>query len=173
MDLQTLFENYQEEAFRLEILPQYKVEGEWEAFLEYKATGKILPDPEFESFVRDVSQKINSGAKHVRCRVLDNPLTDYEKFEIETGYKPLRDAGAEVLQIAREQFDTLLSKVSSPGFSPMDFWLFDNKTLVIMTYDKGGEWKGFEAVTDTKTVSNYILLKNRLLAESVSLNLTA
>ena len=43
-ELSRLFEEYRTEAFRLELLPQYKVEGEWENFEIFLSTGNIIQD---------------------------------------------------------------------------------------------------------------------------------
>ena len=133
MDFDKLFEMYTEEAFRLETLPVYNVFEE-DAILEFKETGKVINniDNEWVSLL-----KIGKPVK--RLRLLSNPLTDYEVFELEV-YKTNLKYGEDIRIVNRDDFSEELQ----------DFWIFDMKWIGIMKYDQDGSFldMDFHEATD-------------------------
>ena len=134
MDFDKLFEMYTEEAFRLETLPVYNVFEEEEAILEFKETGKVINniDNEWVNLL-----KIGKPVK--RLRLLSNPLTDYEVFELEV-YKTNLKYGEDIRIVSRDDFSEELQ----------DFWIFDMKWIGIMKYDQDGSFldMDFHEATD-------------------------
>lgn len=160
LDLDALLNGCKNEAFRLEVLPEYRVEGEWEIYQEYIKSGVLLDDIEFNCYVEEVANKVYKGCKYIRARVLDSPLSDYQKFEILSGYRPLSKIGAKIIWTSRSDFD----KISINRLVKKDFWIFDDNCVVLVNYDSSGEWLGFEQVEDKKIAAKFIDFKNLLLA---------
>lgn len=124
MDFDKLFEIFQEEAFRLETLSVYDVPEEIDAIKEFKETGKVINniDDEWMNLL-----KIGKPVK--RLRLLSNPLSNYELFELEI-YKSNIKCGEDIRVINRNGFKEELQ----------DFWIFDMKWIGIMIYDKNGKF---------------------------------
>ena len=98
MDFDKIFEMYTKEAFRLETLTVYDVSEEEDAILEFKETGKVVNniDNEWVSLL-----KIGKPVK--RLRLLSNPLSDYEIFELEV-YKTNLKYGEDIRIANRDDF---------------------------------------------------------------------
>lgn len=73
--------NYEEEAFRLEILPTYDVSHESEDFKDFLEHKKISINKDLKEYIDIHSSKILQGKRHIRARVIPSPLTDYFRYE--------------------------------------------------------------------------------------------
>jgi hypothetical protein len=166
-DLQELLLNYTFEAFRLETLPQYIVDGEWETFMHFKETGIIQQDDDFLEYVNDVKKNIEAGKRHIRTRVTPIPLNDYTIFETKTGYIPLSLIGTEINFITKENFDKIINSAQN---KIKDFWLFDKSILVFMDYDDKGRYLGNEMVKDNSLVDQYLHIRNELVNNAITLS---
>ena len=124
MDFDKLFERFKEEAFRLETLPVYDVPLETDAILEFKETGKVINNIDNEWM-----DLLKIGKPVKRLRLLSNPLSDYEIFELEV-YKSNLKYGEDIRIINRDNFKENLQ----------DFWIFDMKWIGIMNYDQDGKF---------------------------------
>ena len=124
MDFDKLFELFTEEAFRLETLPVYDVLEEKEAIIEYKETGKVI-----NNIDKEWIDLLKIGKPVKRLRLLSNPLSDYENFELEV-YKSNTANGEDIRAMNRDLFNEYLQ----------DFWIFDMKWIGIMKYDKHGKF---------------------------------
>ncbi len=124
MDFDKLFEMFTIEAFRLETLPVYDVEEEKEAIKEFKETGKVV-----NNIDKEWMDLLKIGKPVKRLRLLSNPLSDYEIFELEV-YKSNLSYGEDIRIVNRDKFDEQLQ----------DFWIFDMKWIGIMKYDKTGKF---------------------------------
>lgn len=124
MDFDKLFEMFKEEAFRLETLSVYDVPEEIDAIIEYKETGKVINNIDHEWM-----ELLEIGKPVKRLRLLSNPLSDYEVFELEV-YKSNLKYGEDIRIRNRDDFKEKLQ----------DFWIFDMKWIGIMKYDKDGKF---------------------------------
>ena len=124
MDFDKLFEIFKEEAFRLETLPVYDVPEEIDAIKEFKETGKVINNIDNEWM-----NLLKIGKTVRRLRLLSNPLSNYELFELEV-YKSNIKCGEDIRVINRDDFKEKLQ----------DFWIFDMKWIGIMIYDKNGKF---------------------------------
>jgi hypothetical protein len=142
-----LFDSFHTTAVRLETLPAYAVadyEGErLTAFLE----GRPLPlrtiatDP----WLARMAATTLAGKQWSRVRVLDEPLTDYEHFELAV-YLESQAVGETIHVLPR-------SALATDG---PDFWLFDGATpsprAVLMDYGPDGSWLGARLVDDPAVI---------------------
>ena len=124
MEFDELFELFNEEAFRLETLPVYDVEEEEKAILEFNKTGKVV-----ENVDNEWIDLLKIGKPVKRLRLLSNPLSNYEIFELEE-YKTNLKYGEDIRIVNRDNFNEILQ----------DFWIFDMKWIGIMNYDKDGKF---------------------------------
>ena len=124
MDFDKLFEMFTIEAFRLETLPIYDVEEEKEAIKEFRETGRVV-----NNIDKEWMDLLKIGKPVKRLRLLSNPLSDYEIFELEV-YKSNLSYGEDIRTVNRDKFDEQLQ----------DFWIFDMKWIGIMKYDKTGKF---------------------------------
>lgn len=124
MDFDKLFEMFTIEAFRLETLPIYDVEEEKEAIKEFIETGRVV-----NNIDKEWMDLLKIGKPVKRLRLLSNPLSDYEIFELEV-YKSNLSYGEDIRIVNRDKFDEQLQ----------DFWIFDMKWIGIMKYDKTGKF---------------------------------
>ena len=124
MSFDELFEMFTEEAFRLETLPIYDVEEEKEAIKEFKNTGKII-----NNIDQEWMDLLKIGKPVKRLRLLSNPLSNYEIFELEA-YKSNLKYGEDIRIVNRDNFNEELQ----------DFWIFDMKWIGIMKYDHDGKF---------------------------------
>lgn len=124
MDFDKLFDMFTIEAFRLETLPVYDVEEEKEAIKEFRETGRVV-----NNIDKEWMDLLKIGKPVKRLRLLSNPLSDYEVFELEV-YKSNLSYGEDIRIANRDNFNETLQ----------DFWIFDMKWIGIMKYDKTGKF---------------------------------
>ncbi len=160
------FSKIKKEAFRLELLSYYNVEGERDSFKRFEEGIQVSPDKELLQFCKIISNFIKQGKRVVRVHVIPKKLTNYLKFEIKTGYLPQLKAGAEIYLI---YFDKYLDVLES-DFNPNDFWAFDNNTVVKLMYDKQGRFLNEKLVENRDLLEKYIKLKNTLIKNAIPLN---
>ena len=143
------------EVFRLETLPEFRVDGE-ENYLKYfKKHKKVKPWPvtSWEQLMIEANER---GAKIWRIRRLSKPLTFYEKFECES-YKYGVRHGLQIWAFYRD-FDKMKELNSIPY--ALDYWMFDEKKVIFFQYDFLGKWIGFwEYLGNPKP---YIALRDKL-----------
>lgn len=122
-------------AFRLELQPAYAVGNERDLFDSFLA-GRPEPPThreEFRAYYRRIGEKTKAGITVERVRLVDDPPTPYQqwtrymdRWNIEAGetihYLPRRAAA-----------DAGVTK----GFAGRDWWLLDNRRLILMTYEDG------------------------------------
>src|SRR5262245_32965705 len=144
-------DNVTESAFRLETFQHYA--GDDAAIDAYR---KGLPRPErsvrTNAYLRRLARATLDGRQFCRVHVVDLPLTDCVRVELE-GYRESA-AGGEVIGLAERP----------PGASPLhdlqtDFWLLDQDNghamVLVMSYDGAGVYRHSEMYTDAATVATF------------------
>lgn len=160
MTLSELFSNFKTSAKRLELLQEYHVGEEWENFEKYR---KGFPVPLFDEqkqWNEQIREWKNQGKTVERIRLIDSPVSDYVKFEIEIGYLPSALCGQNVKFVSRKKFNQ-----NNPDKIKKDFWIFDDSIVFEMNYDEKGSFLGGQVVEG----SPYIKLYNDLSSHTVSL----
>ena len=112
------FDEFRVSAFRLETLRQYAVPAEDEriaAFREHRP----LPERSVRTspWLRRIADTTAAGKRWSRVHVVDEPLSEYVRFEMVT-YRESAQAGEEI-RIADRRADPALDALQT------DFWLFD------------------------------------------------
>jgi hypothetical protein len=153
-DLGALFETFVSSAFRLETLSEYRVpqDTEWlRMFREGRPRPQARNDRPWLATVRNAKAR---GAQMQRVRLVQTPLTEYQRFQFSWGYVENEEAGEEIRILDHEP----------PGLLHQDFWLFDDATAVILEYDNAGQFLRPAMVSD---VASYRRARDLALAVSV------
>lgn len=137
-----LFNDFQQEAFRLETLSVYAIPNERDNFAAFLA-GKPQPEKhKNSSWVATIKGNVQAGKRMYRVHVLARPLTDYLRYELSWGYHRNQAAG--------EEFFILdVTDKPNPLEGVQDFWLFDSTTPVSMHYNADGHFLGGKREADT------------------------
>jgi hypothetical protein len=140
-----LFTSYKKYAFRLETLQEYAVSYEDRPFRDFLAGHQRYTDPDHLPWVEMIADNEKKGLRMSRVHVVEEPLTNYLKFEILWPYKDNVDAGDDIriLPVAKGEWPK--------GLPHEDFWLFDDNLVAKMKYDE--EYGFVEALlTDEKNI---------------------
>ena len=96
-----------------------------------------------------------------RVRVIQEPLSDYVRFELTWGY-PMNTA-------VDEQIHVLSTAPGQPPVPNEDFWLFDDTTVARLRYDEEGRFLRAEIVTERDAVTRSCDLRDELLDRAIPL----
>lgn len=162
-EFDALFDSFERTAFRWEGLPAYDVGGAEAVRIEAMRTGRPVPERSVRTdpWLARIAVTTVAGKDWRRVRVVDDPLTEYERFEL-NAYVEAQVAGDQNFIVTR-------------GTIPEgpDFWLFDSGTAqargVLMRYDEAGHWLGAELTTDLTLLDE--LDRRREEAESAAVPL--
>jgi hypothetical protein len=144
-----LFDQFQHTAFRLEAQPSYDVGGSEVAALAAWREGRPRPERSVRTqpWLARIAATTAQGKTWRRLRVLDDPLTEYQRYQLTSGsYQESQACGDETLLVGRRVAGSWLSFGA-------DFWLFDHglrsQRLVAMDYDPEGRFLRHRDVVDT------------------------
>lgn len=163
-DFDALFDEFHHTAFRWEGLPAYDVGGEEAARIEAMRTGRPIPERSVRTdpWLARIAVTTVAGKNWSRLRVVDEPLTEYQRLEL-TAYAEAQAAGDQ----------TFLAPRSAVEDGP-DFWLFDAGTPqargFLMRYDAGGHWLGLEMVTEPSGLAALDRRREQAQRAAVALN---
>jgi hypothetical protein len=139
-ELTRLFDTFQRSAFRLEQLPQYLVPQEDELLADWRAGRSIQRTPETSDWLRLIADHTAAGRRLYRVHVVDWPLSEYTRFEIEC-YPDNIAAGEDVYVADRDAHPDLAELAE-------DFWLLDDRIVLRMHYDDEGHYVGADLAAD-------------------------
>lgn len=134
MDIGEAFATFKKSAKRLELLQEYRIEGdEWDTFTKFQE-GQATPIyAELAEWMEMLDAWQKDGKEVERIRVVENPLTNYLKYEIELGYIPGALHGQKVNFVSKQKFEEI-----SRGSIHTDFWIFDDEIVFELLYDSRG-----------------------------------
>jgi hypothetical protein len=138
-----LFTSTKREALHLEMRDWYAVDDEKERFSRFLASGHRDHDAETEErrpWLEAVRRATHMGVSIRRARIVSEPVTEYTRFLYE-GTDRTIEAGEDVRWLPRKH----ASAIALPG---NDFWLFDEKTVLINHFTGNGNSAGQELSTD-------------------------
>jgi hypothetical protein len=149
-DFNHLFGRFEQEAFRFEVQPVYLVAEERETFEEFLRgePRPITEFPFFTSWLDQIKAATSEGRRVIRVRVLEDPPTDYQRWEVWAGQYNAA-VGEEIRYLAR-------AKATAAGI-PLtdDWWLFDRRRLARMRFDADGTPLGGYIVSDPETITQH------------------
>lgn len=131
-----LFAAFRLSAFRLETRQQYVVDEEAELVRAFREGRPAPPSTEMDEWLGEIRANTEAGKRMYRVHILERPLTDYVRWEL-SSYPANIVAGEEILAADRD---------SHPDLAGLheDFWLFDDRDLVALSYDDDGRWLGVD-----------------------------
>ncbi|WP_165984111.1 DUF6879 family protein [Streptomyces sp. YIM 98790] len=155
------FAEFQRTAFRMETLQNYDVSyerPEFERFLSGESRGRF---PGLEGWLARVSEGTRRGKEFQRVHILEEPLSDYARFECLWSYRHTVAAGEDVriIPVAAGHWPEDLPR--------QDFWLFDSRRLVLMNYRPDGTFASAEAVDDPDRVARAAHWRDQAVAASI------
>lgn len=143
-----LFTTFTHLAWRLETRLAYEVDEERDAFQQYRQTGEL--DTGFlADWLATVRRATEAGRRFERVRVLAEPLTDYQRFEM---------AMAEHNRAVGEDIRTLTARRAwSLGLPELtDFWVFDDERVAKMHFTPTGRLLNVEVRDDPGTLARHM-----------------
>jgi hypothetical protein len=140
-DLRRLIDNARKSAFRLETLPQYLVPQEADRLSAWQAGEPVsVRTPENTEWLARIQRDVANGFRWYRVHVLDQPLTEYLRYEL-WSYLASHAVGQEIYLVDRGDHAELADLHE-------DFWLYDDEVAVRMVYDADGRFLHPECVDD-------------------------
>lgn len=159
-ELDACFGRFAATAFRLETLGSYSVPGE-EARAEAARRGGPRPERSVRTspwLARIALTTISEGKRWQRARVVDEPLTPYQRDQM-ASYVESQAAGEEI---------RVCPRADAPGSE--DFWLFDDAVAVLLSYDDEGRFTGAAIAERAETIRDCRAARAVALRYSVPLN---
>jgi hypothetical protein len=152
--------------FRLEAKQQYLIPGEEEKFNAWRE-GRQVPrsTPDNNDWYREIRDSVRAGRTWQRVHVVDQPLTDYLRYELEM-YTGSAELGYQTLIADRSQHPELAELTE-------DFYLLDGDTdgafAVLMRYDDDGHFLDMWRTNDEPVLSEARRQRDLALRCAVSL----
>jgi hypothetical protein len=132
-------------AFRLECLDVYDVESDQDNVRQYLAGNKGPSWADGDDWMDYLIAEKQQGIRRYRVHVLASPIGPYLRYECEWGYAYTTAAGEEVY---------VLDTTETPrpvGLPSEEFWLYDDRHVVIMDYDDHGRFVTARALPESET----------------------
>jgi len=148
-----LFTGFEHTAYRLETLQQYDVSYEKEPFAAFLAGHPMPADPSKDEWAGMITDAVAAGKVLQRVHVVEEPLTDYLRYEIGWSYGPNVAAGEDIRILPAVHW-------LAP---PRDYWLFDSRDLWVMEYAEGGEFLYAEKVSDPAEIVRHCYWRDAAL----------
>jgi uncharacterized protein DUF6879 len=125
-----LFESFTSSAFRLETLPEYRVPQDVESLRLFRDGQPPSESRKHRQWLTTVRNAVARGARMQRVRIVQTPLTEYQRFQFSWGYVENSEAGEDIRILDHEP----------AGLLREDYWLFDDATVVRLDYDNEGRF---------------------------------
>lgn len=122
------FTDFKSSATRIETLPIYADPDEKENFDRYLTGAPMPPDRNVE-WTANIRSQVADGKYMGRVHIIDHVLNPYLQFEIDWYYAVNGAAGEDIRFIFREDV---------PDLVYTDTWLFDNESVLDLSYNKEG-----------------------------------
>lgn len=132
--------------FRLETLPAYDSPSAMD-FQRWRA-GETEPTwSRKQPWLDTLNRWASEGRPRSRVRLIHDPITEYERFACDWGYRLNAQAGEQIriLDLAATSVPAGLD--AAPG----DWWLMDDRDVVRMHYYPGGVFRGAEVLDPQHT----------------------
>jgi hypothetical protein len=166
-DFDALFDQFEQNIFRLETLQRYAVDEEAE---DFRAFREGRPRPVYSvrtsSYLARLAAGTAAGKSWQRVHIVTHPLSDYLHYEL-TGYLASQAAGEEIW---------ITDRAADPALTPLtgDFLLLDDGTpharAVLMQYDTAGHWLGARAASTPQVLATCRAQRDLAMRHAMPLN---
>ncbi|MEU3600498.1 DUF6879 family protein [Streptomyces sp. NPDC006798] len=126
------FEDYRQEAWRLETLPQYLMPQEAEELRAFRDGARIDPATVRNEYTDRLRRQAAEGRVQGRVHIVTRPLSEYLRFEFSQYYRPHLLAGERIRILD-------VTDRANPLEGVQDFWMFDQSEVVLMNYEPDGK----------------------------------
>lgn len=153
---------YRNSAWRWENQPVYEITDEAASIDAFLANRPADPmdDPYLAPWMRQVSEQTAAGKAIGRVRVLEEPPTDYQRWELWLDAWNTA-AGEEIQYLTRTQARRLADHAP---FGDADWWLFDDARVMIMHFDARGRRIRVELSDEPEDVAAAIAFRRQATA---------
>jgi hypothetical protein len=160
---QAAFTGLRRSWFRLECLQEYDAPSEREMLRAFLAGEPRPASAHHEAWTAKVRTHVDGGRSLRRVHVVEEPLTDYLRFELSWGYAAGVAGGEDVrvIPVRRGDWPAELTR--------QDYWLFDDEVAWLLHYDDRGRVTGAELVDDQAELDRYLDWRDVAVGLSVSL----
>ncbi|WP_280315493.1 DUF6879 family protein [Nocardia abscessus] len=139
-------------AFHLETQDEYFVADEHEPFRRF-----LAGEPDDYEWCRswdDLVREVTATGKQVhRVRLVSVPHVDYTRFGLTIA--PLNiQAGEQIKWLPRPLIDS--AELAD------DYWLFDDRLVVFVTFEENGDFGGFAATDDPVIAAHCVAVRDRV-----------
>lgn len=165
----------QRSLWRFEQQPAYAIDDEGGLFTAFRDGVKIPPTqaPGLCAWFDQVRTQTRAGMRIGRVRVIDIPPTEYQRW-LQYIDRWNRDAGEEIYYLPRRAYENHnvneRSKLHS-SFGPADWWLIDEKLIVIMHIDAAGVRTKVELSDEPYELARAIIFRSH--AENIAREIAA
>jgi hypothetical protein len=150
-----LFTRFEHTAYRLETLQQYDVSYEEESYAVFLAGHPAPTDAAKNEWTNMIAAAASSGKSFRRVHIINEPLSDYLRYEIGWSYGPNVQAGEDVR--------ILVGQPGPLGLPGRDYWLFDSRDLWVMEYDDEGRFIYAERIDDPAVIVEHCYWRDKAL----------
>ncbi len=176
IDFKEPFLSFTKSAFRLETLPEYKVDYEENLIADYIAGKEVEYKNEHIDWWLDLVQDRTAKSMNFeRVHVVSEPLTDYLRFKLGVAYPKTSAAGERIRLITEDNFDDICDEDEFDTvfnrWGALDFWLFDDSRLFIMDYADDGTWLGINESFDEDDIKDAMRIRDAVSYASSPFNL--
>lgn len=138
-----MFEDFEHTAFRLEVRSSYAPAYEQESLRKFLA-GEPDDLEWMQGWLQMVRQAAAAGRRFHRVRVVDIPMSDYNRFSHVLAQHN-NDAGEDIRYLER-------SRAQAAGLPEYDYWLFDSRQLALMRFGDDDRFLGTEVIDDAAEI---------------------
>lgn len=139
-DIGHLFRDFKHTAWRLESRRAYAADLITSRYQHFLQTGQLLDDSG-DPWVANVAEQLAQGKRFERVRIVDDPLTDNQRYMLTNAVRRPED----IRVLSRSQAE-------AAALPPADFWLFDSAVLATMHFDETDRTLGVELTEETSAV---------------------
>ena len=157
-EMSALFDGYQRTAWRFETQPVYTMPDEQASIARF-LTGEPKPSDHNEDWHETVRSYVAAGKKISRVRVVRQPLTDYQRYQLAWGIPGNIEAG--------EDIRILDATGNDLGLPKQDFWMFDDSIVVHLNFNTDGTFCDRDRV-QSSDLSVYLKWRDTAVSHSVS-----
>lgn len=140
---QKLFRTFEHAAFKFEVRRAYGLPSEDLPFQQFLG-GQDPGTAWLQDWLDLMESQTSTGRRVERVRVMDDPPSDYLRFEIFMTPHNLA-AGEDIRYLDRRRGEEL-------ELPTHDFWLFDSRRLAILHFDEDDLFLGFETIDSVEAV---------------------
>ncbi|WP_166379813.1 DUF6879 family protein [Catellatospora methionotrophica] len=160
-DFESLWRYYRVSAFRLETQPVYTVAGEQDTLRRYLTGHPQHPAdvPYLATWLDQIRQVTAEGRRVERVRIVDEPPTDYQRWERWVGQWNT-EAGERIRYLSRAVAESIGLPLAA------DWWLFDEERVAVMRFDETGRPLGGTVVTDPAVVVQHLAWRDLAIKHS-------